>query len=140
MDKKNGFVFAAVGQVHSSLKERTGAPRQAWDGAPGATVEIYPDFVDAVEGINPGAQVWILTCLHQADRSVLKVRPRGCMDNPLTGVFATRSPDRPNPIGLHRATVLALDEGRWLRVEGLEAIDGTPVLDVKPVLPQNGGS
>lgn len=122
-----------IGRVHSSLKERRGAPRQGWEGAPDARLEIDPAFLQGLDGIQPGQDIWILTWLHQAGRSTLKVHPRGEISNPLAGVFATRSPDRPNPIGLHRAKVLSVDAG-WLQVQGLEAIDGTPILDIKPVL------
>jgi tRNA-Thr(GGU) m(6)t(6)A37 methyltransferase TsaA len=122
-----------IGRVHSSLQERRGAPRQGWEGAPDARLEIDPAFVEALDGIQPGQDVWILTWLHQAERGTLKVHPRGELQNPLMGVFATRSPDRPNPIGLHRAKVLGL-HGAVLLVQGLEAIDGTPIVDIKPVL------
>jgi tRNA-Thr(GGU) m(6)t(6)A37 methyltransferase TsaA len=122
-----------IGRVHSSLEERRGAPRQGWEGAPDARLEIYPAFVQCLDGIQSGQDIWIFTWLHQAERSTLKVHPRGEVQNPLMGVFATRSPDRPNPIGLHRARVLSVSGG-WLQVQGLEAIDGTPILDIKPVL------
>ncbi len=127
------YELTPIGLVHSSLKERHGAPRQPWEGAPEVRIEIFPAFRDCAEGIEAGHEVWILTWLHQSDRGAHKVRPRGCMTADLTGVFATRSPDRPNPVGLHRATVLAVGEGA-LRLEALEAIDGTPVIDIKPVL------
>ena len=131
------FTLAPIGYVHSTLRERTGAPRQAGEGAPEAEVEILPEYVDALDGIEAGQEIWILTWLHQARRSVLKVHPRGCLENPIAGVFATRSPDRPNPIGLHRARVLSVEGGR-VRVQALEAIDGTPVVDIKPVLGRAG--
>lgn len=127
------FDFSPIGFVRSSLRERTGAPRQGWEGAPDARIEILPAFLEAMKGIEVGQEIWILTWLHQARRSVLKVHPRGDLSNPLTGVFATRSPDRPNPFGLHRSKILGMGDG-WLEVEGLEAIDGTPVVDIKPVL------
>jgi tRNA-Thr(GGU) m(6)t(6)A37 methyltransferase TsaA len=128
------FEISPIGYVHSTLKERAGAPRQAWEGAPNARLEIEAAFVDCVDGIQPGQEIWILTWLHASRRSVLKVHPRGEVFNPLMGVFATRSPDRPNPIGLHRAKVLSVDGNGWLEVEALEAIDGTPIVDIKPVL------
>jgi tRNA-Thr(GGU) m(6)t(6)A37 methyltransferase TsaA len=128
------FEISPVGYVRSALKERAGAPKQGWEGAPGARLEILPEFAECLEGVEAGQEIWILTWLHEGRRSVMKVRPRGDMRNPLTGVFATRSPDRPNPIGLHRAKVLSVGAGGWLEVEALEAIDGTPVVDIKPVL------
>jgi tRNA-Thr(GGU) m(6)t(6)A37 methyltransferase TsaA len=134
MDTSKSFDVAAIGWVRSSLKERDGAPLQGWEGAPNARVEIDPAFVEGLDGIKPGQDIWIFTWLHESKRSVLKVHPRGDVRNPLTGVFATRSPDRPNPIGLHRARVLSVDEDGRLEVQGLEAIDGTPVVDIKPVL------
>lgn len=134
MDIPKSFEAFPIGYVRSTLKERTGAPRQAWDGAPDARLEIDPAFVDGLSGLEPGQEIWILTWLHQSQRSVLKVHPRGDLANPLTGVFATRSPDRPNPIGLHRATVLSVDGPGCIQVQALEAIDGTPILDIKPVL------
>jgi tRNA-Thr(GGU) m(6)t(6)A37 methyltransferase TsaA len=134
MDISNSFNISPVGHVHSTLKERSGAPRQSWEGAPNATLEIHPEFIECLEGLQPGQNIWIFTWLHEAHRSVLKVHPRGDVLNPLTGVFATRSPDRPNPIGLHRAKILNLDGDRRIQVQGLEAIDGTPIIDIKPVL------
>src|SRR5215469_2680508 len=121
-----------VGRVHSVLIERSGAPRQPWEGAPKATLEIYPELVEGLDGIHVGQNIWVLTWLHETRRSTLKVYPRG--ETRLTGVFATRSPDRPNPIGLHRTKVLGVDGGRFIQVEGMEVIDGTPVIDIKPVL------
>ena len=122
-----------IGHIRSTLKDRTNAPRQATEGAPSATLEVLPAFRQAVEGLRPGDEIWILTWLHEADRDTLKVHPRSDPRNPLTGVFATRSPDRPNPIGLHRARLLSVD-GTTLHIEALEAIDGTPIIDIKPVL------
>jgi tRNA-Thr(GGU) m(6)t(6)A37 methyltransferase TsaA len=134
MDISTTFDISPIGYVHSTLKERSGAPRQGWEGAPNAKLEIYPGFVQALDGIESGQDIWILTWLHESRRSVLKVHPRGEVSNPLMGVFATRSPDRPNPIGLHRTKVLSVDNDGWIQVEGLEAIDGTPIIDIKPVL------
>jgi tRNA-Thr(GGU) m(6)t(6)A37 methyltransferase TsaA len=114
--------------------ERKSAPRQAWEGAPEARLEIGPEFFEALEGMEAGQEIWVITWLHQSRRSVLQVHPRGDLRTPLTGVFATRSPDRPNPIGLHRARILSIGDDHSLRVEAIEAIDGTPVLDIKPVL------
>ena len=134
MDISTSFDISPIGYVHSTLKERTGAPRQGWEGAPNARLEVLPAFVECLDGIQSGQDIWIFTWLHEARRSVLKVHPRGNVLNPIMGVFATRSPDRPNPIGLHRARVLSIEGDRWLEVQGLEAIDGTPIIDIKPVL------
>lgn len=134
MKNPASFAITPIGYVHSTLEERSLAPRQGWKGAPDARLEIDPEFIDALDGIKPGQDIWILTWLHQSIRSTLKVHPGKNPRNPLTGVFATRSPDRPNPIGLHRAKILSIDRGRCLQVRGLEAIDGTPILDIKPVL------
>lgn len=120
-----------VARVRSSLKSRAAAPKQASEGAPPAELVFEPCYAPAIAHLQPGAEIWILTWLDRADRSVLAVHPRGKRNLPLTGVFATRSPDRPNPIGLHRAKVLSR-EGLVLRVDALEAIDGTPILDIKP--------
>lgn len=123
----------AVGVVRSALARRADAPRQGDEGAPDATIVLEPSYADALEGIRVGDELVLVTWLHEADRTVLQVHPRDDETRPLTGVFATRSSDRPNPIGLHRVTVRALD-GLELAVGPLEAIDGTPVLDLKPVL------
>ncbi|HMB52890.1 MAG TPA: tRNA (N6-threonylcarbamoyladenosine(37)-N6)-methyltransferase TrmO [Thermoanaerobaculia bacterium] len=120
-----------IGWIRSPLTSRKGAPRQGSDGAPDAWLEIEPEFEPALLGLAVGDEVVLLTWLHEARRNVLQVRPRSDPDRTLTGVFATRSPDRPNPIGLHPVRVLEI-EGTRLRVGPLEAIDGTPVLDVKP--------
>jgi len=123
----------AIGSVSSPLRELAAAPKQGDEGAPEARVEIEAEFEPALQGIEAGEEVLVLTWLDRADREVLSTHPRDDPSRPEVGVFATRSPDRPNPIGLHRVRVVAVD-GATLRVESLEAIDGTPVLDVKPVL------
>jgi tRNA-Thr(GGU) m(6)t(6)A37 methyltransferase TsaA len=128
-----------IGRVVSSLRRRADAPRQGYEGAPDAWLRIDPAFVPGLDGIRAGQDVLILTWLHEAQRDVLAVHPRDDRTQPLAGVFATRSADRPNPIGLHRVRVLAIDAQGSLHVQGLEAIDGTPVLDIKPVLVQAGG-
>jgi len=140
MDIPKGFDIFPIGYVHSTLKERSGAPRQGWEGAPDARLKILPAFVEGLDGIQSGQDIWIFTWLHESQRSVLKVHPRGDVLNPMLGVFATRSPDRPNPIGLHRAKVLSVDADGRLHVQGLEAIDGTPVIDIKPVLERGSDS
>jgi tRNA-Thr(GGU) m(6)t(6)A37 methyltransferase TsaA len=127
------FLLEPVGVVRSTLRDREAAPRQGSEGAPDAVISLEPSFADAIQGIAAGDELVVLTWLHEARRDVLQVHPRDDESRPLTGVFATRSSDRPNPIGLHRVTVLGLD-GLELRVGPLEAIDGTPVLDLKPVL------
>ena len=128
------FEISPVGYVRSTLKNRSGAPRQPSEGAPPAWLEIHPAFIHALAGLDAGQDIWILTWFHQSNRSVLEVHPRGEEQNPLKGVFATRSPDRPNPVGLHRAVILGRDEAGRIQVDALEAIDGTPIIDIKPVL------
>ncbi|HSN28421.1 MAG TPA: tRNA (N6-threonylcarbamoyladenosine(37)-N6)-methyltransferase TrmO [Kofleriaceae bacterium] len=130
------YEVQAIGIVESPLRERGEGPRQGDEGAPETTIAIGDVYVPALDGIDAGDEVLVLTWLDRARRDVLAVHPRGEATRPLQGVFATRSPDRPNPIGLHRVRVLAID-GTRVRVADLEAIDGTPVLDIKPVLPAN---
>ena len=130
------FVLRPIGVVRSSLTNRQGAPRQGYEGAPSASIEVDVEFLRGLDGIKAGDDLVLLTWLHQGQRDVLEVRPRKDPRNPITGVFATRSPDRPNPIGLHRVTVTRI-EGERLDVRPLEVIDGTPVVDIKPVLDQS---
>jgi tRNA-Thr(GGU) m(6)t(6)A37 methyltransferase TsaA len=120
-----------VGVIRSQLKRRGDAPKQGAEGAPDASLEIRAWAVDALNGLRVGDRLLLITWLHRARRDVLEVHPRDDLRKPLTGVFATRSPDRPNPLGLHPVKLLAID-GRRLRVGPLEAIDGTPVVDIKP--------
>jgi tRNA-Thr(GGU) m(6)t(6)A37 methyltransferase TsaA len=124
--------LTVVGRVDSSLRALSDAPRQGDEGAPDATILIEPAFAPALAGLRPGDEIVLLTWLDRADRRTLAVHPRDDASAPLTGVFATRSPDRPNPIGLHRVTVRTIDGAR-LRVGPLEAIDGTPIVDLKIV-------
>ena len=138
MDASRPAEVVPIGRVHSSLVDPAEAPKQGHEGAPDARIEILPAFVEALDAIEPGDEIVLLTWFHRADREVLKVHPRDDPGNPLTGVFATRSADRPNPIGLHRVEVLEVQDERWLTVRGLEAIDGTPVIDIKPVLEPPG--
>jgi tRNA-Thr(GGU) m(6)t(6)A37 methyltransferase TsaA len=128
-----GYQVRAIGRVESTLTDRAAAPRQGDEGGPDAWLVFDGSVAEALSTLRPGADVLLLTWLDRADRTVLAVHPRGDLTRPLEGVFSTRSPDRPNPIGLHRVTVLAVD-GLRVRVSDLEALDGTPVLDVKPVL------
>lgn len=127
------FEVRAVGRVESPLDEMESAPRQGDEGAPDVWIEFDPDVLNALLGVEPGDRVVILSWLDRADREVLTVHPRGDASRPPTGVFATRSHHRPNPVGLHPVEVLEI-EGPRVKVSGLEALDGTPVIDVKPVL------
>jgi tRNA-Thr(GGU) m(6)t(6)A37 methyltransferase TsaA len=122
-----------IGTVQSPLTDRASAPKQGHEGSPEAWLVFEPRVVEGLDGIRPGDEIVVLTWLDRADRDVLRVHPRGDVANPEQGVFNTRSPDRPNPIGLHRVEVVTVDDNR-LRVRHLEALDGTPVIDVKPVL------
>ncbi len=123
----------AIGVISSELRSLAEAPRQGAEGAPDAWLEVDSSFADALRGIEVGDELIVIAWLDRADRSVLQTHPRCDPRNPLTGVFATRSPDRPNPLGLHTVTVRAVD-GHRLRVGPIELIDGTPIVDIKPVL------
>lgn len=122
-----------IGVIRSPLKSRKNAPRQGSEGAPDAWLEIKPWAMPALHRLAVGDEVFVITWFHRARRDVMQVRPRSDPRNPITGVFATRSPDRPNPLGLHPVFVRAI-EGNRLRIGPIEAIDGTPVVDIKPVL------
>jgi len=122
-----------IGWVESSLTDRAQAPMQGDEGAPDAWLVFEPQVADGIRDLAVGAEIIVLTWLDRADRDVLVTRPRGDRARPPTGVFSTRSPDRPNPIGLHRVRIVATD-GLRILVGPLEALDKTPVLDVKPVL------
>lgn len=127
------YVVRPVGWVESALTDRETAPRQGDEGAPDAWLVFTSDVSTGLRDLRVGADVLVLTWLDRASRDVLAVHPRGDTTRPVTGVFSTRSPDRPNPIGMHRVTIAEID-GTRIRVRHLEALDGTPVLDVKPVL------
>ena len=120
-----------VGFIRSTIKGRQDAPRQGAEGAPDAWLEIEPEFADALLGIEVGHELIVITWFHEASRGVLQNHPRGDQSRPLTGVFYTRSPARPNPLGLHPVTVREIDSTRRLKIGPIEAFDGTPVVDIK---------
>jgi tRNA-Thr(GGU) m(6)t(6)A37 methyltransferase TsaA len=127
------MMLTQIGVVESTLIDLDAAPRQGDEGAPDAWLTIAPDFAPALDGVGVGDDLLVFTWLDRARRDVLRVHPRGDRTRPEEGVFATRSPHRPNPIGLHRVAVLAVDGAR-VHVSGLEALNGTPIVDLKPVL------
>jgi tRNA-Thr(GGU) m(6)t(6)A37 methyltransferase TsaA len=127
------YEIRPIGYVESPLVDPKTAPKQGFEGAPQAWLVFNPDMAEGIRDLAVGADVFVLTWLHQAQRDVLAVHPRDDPRNPETGVFSTRSQDRPNPIGLHRVHIAAIDALRVL-VQDLEAVDGTPIVDVKPVL------
>src|SRR5262245_61683591 len=125
------YTVHPIGVVRSTLSAPGDAPNQAFEGGPAAVLEIEPTYTDALHRISVGDELIVLTWLHLADRDVLQTHPTGNPNIPLTGVFRTRSPDRPNPIGVHRVTVIGREGPATLRVGALEAIDGTPIVDLK---------
>ncbi|GAA4071414.1 tRNA (N6-threonylcarbamoyladenosine(37)-N6)-methyltransferase TrmO [Nonomuraea soli] len=127
------YLIEPIGTVESPLTDPATAPKQGPEGSPEAWLSFTPAMAPGLRDLTTGAEVFVLTWLHLADRSTLTVHPRDDPSTPLTGVFSTRSSDRPNPIGLHRVRVLAV-EGLRVRVADLEAVDGTPIVDIKPVL------
>lgn len=127
------FVLQPIGYVSSPLADRAAAPKQGFEGSPLTWLVFLPEVADALADVAAGDEVIVLTWLDRGDRSVLRVHPRSDPTVPLTGVFSTRSPDRPNPIGLHLVEVVAVD-GLRVQVRNLEALDGTPIVDVKPRL------
>ena len=127
------FEVHLIGVVESALADPATAPKQGVEGGPPAWLVFDPAVGPGLADLGSGDEVFVLTWLHLADRSVLAVHPRDDPGNPLTGVFSTRSADRPNPIGLHRVRIVEID-GNRVRVEDLEAVHGTPILDLKPVL------
>ena len=122
-----------IGVIRSTIKSRSEAPKQGTEGAPDVWLEVHPFAAEAMDGLSVGDEIIVVTWLHRARRDVMKVHPRSDPRRQLTGVFATRSPDRPNPLGLHPVTVRRIVKNR-LRIGPIEAIDGTPVVDIKPVL------
>lgn len=127
------YGLTTIGRVQSSLSDLAEAPRQPDEGAPDAWIVLDDRYVAALDGLSPGDEVVLVTWLDRADRDVLAVHPRGDAARPLAGVFATRSPDRPNPIGLHDVEIIEV-AGTRVHVRNLEAVDGTPILDIKPML------
>ena len=133
------YLLYPIGFIHSPLTDREQAPKQGSEGAPDAWLEVNSTLAQGLEGVAVGDEIIVITWFHQAQRDILKVHPRDDLNMPLRGVFATRSSDRPNPLGLHRVTVLEIARNR-LKVGPIEAIDGTPVVDIKPVLMQSADS
>jgi tRNA-Thr(GGU) m(6)t(6)A37 methyltransferase TsaA len=131
------YLLRSVGIVRSPLKTCEDCPKQGFEGAPEAWLEIDPVFAEAFEGLSVGSDILVLTWLHKGQRDLLKVHPQGDPKKPLRGVFATRSPDRPNPIGLHRVEVLEIRQPARIRVGPLEVLDGTPIIDIKPVMSES---
>jgi tRNA-Thr(GGU) m(6)t(6)A37 methyltransferase TsaA len=135
----DSYAIRTIGRVESPLHDPATAPKQGFEGAPDAWLVLTPDVAPAARDLAEGDDIVVLTWLHRARRDLQVVHPRDDVRNPETGVFSTRSADRPNPIGLHRVRVAAVDGCRVL-VRGLEAVDGTPVVDIKPVLGDEEGS
>lgn len=128
------YTVRPIGHVNSPLVDRADAPRQGDEGAPEAWLDFDPEYQEGLRDLREGEEVLLLTWLHRADRETLRVHPRGNPRAPQLGVFSTRSPDRPNPVGLHRVRLVEIASPTRIRVRDLEAIDGTPIIDVKPVL------
>ena len=133
---ETSYEIKPIGVIRSELASREAAPRQGNEGAPDAWVEVNSAVAEGLEGIAVDSEIILITWFHKAHRDIFKLHPRGDKSNIITGVFSTRSPDRPNPLGLQRVTVLKIT-GNRLKVRPLEAIDGTPVVDIKPVLLQS---
>jgi tRNA-Thr(GGU) m(6)t(6)A37 methyltransferase TsaA len=136
---ETGYTLTPIGVIRSERTRREDVPHQGFEGAPNAWLQMAKEFSEGLEGIEVGREIIVITWFHEAQRDILKVHPRGDPKAHLTGVFGTRSPDRPNPLGLHRVSLLAKD-GNLLKIGPLEAIDGTPVVDIKPVLQQSSDS
>ena len=130
MDKE----LVIIGTIHSPIKDLASAPKMENEaGAARVRIELDPAYAQGLDSMEPGAQLELFTWFHKSKRDVLMVHPRGRLEVPMRGVFTTRSPSRPNPIGLHRVTLVAIEGPCTLVVEPLEAIDGTPVIDIKPI-------
>jgi tRNA-Thr(GGU) m(6)t(6)A37 methyltransferase TsaA len=134
MEHMPGFELQQIGTVRSSLKNRRDCPPQEKEGAPEAWIEIDPLYAKGLYGLRPGDEIIVLTWLHLGNRDTLQVHPRGNRENPLKGVFATRSPSRPNPIGFHQTRIISLDQPLKIKVQALEVVDKTPVIDIKSVI------
>jgi tRNA-Thr(GGU) m(6)t(6)A37 methyltransferase TsaA len=133
MTTSESYLLHPIGRIRSTIRNRRDAPCQGAEGAPDVWLDVMPAFAPGLLGLTAGDEVVVITWLHQANRETMQVHPRKNPANPLTGVFFTRSPDRPNPLGLHRVTVREIT-GHQLRIGPMEAIDGTPVVDIKAVL------
>lgn len=133
MTSSKNFILQPIGLIRSTIHNRRDAPCQGAEGAPDVWLDLTPAFAPGLLGMSAGDDIMVITWLHQANRETMQVHPRKNPNNPLTGVFFTRSPDRPNPLGLHRVTVREIT-GHQLRIGPMEAIDGTPVVDIKAVL------
>jgi tRNA-Thr(GGU) m(6)t(6)A37 methyltransferase TsaA len=127
-------VLKFIGKIHSDLKNLEDCPLQEHENAPEAGVMIFPEFLEGIKDITAGSEILLLTWLHIADRTVIKCVPRNHYDAPKVGVFSTRSPDRPNPIGMHIVKVISVSGNGMIKVSGLEVLDQTPLVDIKPVL------
>jgi len=123
----------SIGKIQSALKRIDDCPLQGNENAPGAEIIIFPEFAEGIGDIAVGSEILLLTWLHKADRKILACKPRNDPKSPLTGIFSTRSPDRPNPIGIHSVEVLSISENGAINVSGLEVIDQTPLVDIKPL-------
>jgi tRNA-Thr(GGU) m(6)t(6)A37 methyltransferase TsaA len=122
-----------IGKIHSEQKRIEECPLQENENAPEAVLLIFPEFIEGIQNIIVGSEILLLAWLHMADRSIFKCKPRNNHESPLTGVFSTRSPDRPNPIGIHSVKVLSISGNGLIRISGLEVIDQTPLIDIKPI-------
>jgi tRNA-Thr(GGU) m(6)t(6)A37 methyltransferase TsaA len=134
MEHMPGFELQQIGTVRSSLKNRLDCPSQEKEGAPEAWIEVDPLYAKGLYGLRPDDEIIVLTWLHLGNRDTLQVHPRGNIKNPLKGVFATRSPSRPNPIGFHQTRIISLDQPLRIKVQALEVVDKTPVIDIKSVI------
>lgn len=132
-------ILLLIGVVHSGLKRLEDCPLQESENAPEATLEIFPEYITGIKNIKKGDRLLLLTWLHKSDRTVIATHPRNDPGSPLTGVFSTRSPDRPNPIGLHAVEVVSISDTGIIKVSGLEVLDQTPLVDIKPILSMNAG-
>ncbi|MFB9841020.1 tRNA (N6-threonylcarbamoyladenosine(37)-N6)-methyltransferase TrmO [Mucilaginibacter ginsenosidivorans] len=122
-----------IGKIHSPLKSLDDCPRQEDENAPGASIEIFPEYSEGIQNISSGTDILLFTWLDKADRTVLKLRPRNDPNAALTGVFSTRSPDRPNPIGIHAVKVVSVATDGRIEISGIEVLDRTPVIDIKHI-------